>query len=160
MLGGNSSDSQSMLNLTESILNETPHESTTNRSGDPSPAQNVSNETITVSESPDTLETIDESSPSSSSLISESIPENFTVTEPSIETNNIEETSTTTATTPSTLNSPNGNEVMPPIISSPWIKGLLVNTKSLPELFKIIERLSFNLTLSNRYLQELSQHYV
>jgi hypothetical protein len=79
------------------------------------------------------------------------------MTELSMETNHIDETTTTT---PSPINHNNNNEVMPPIMSSPWLKGMLVNTKSLPELFKVIEKLNFNLTLSNRYLQELSQHYV
>jgi hypothetical protein len=70
--------------------------------------------------------------------------------------NTIEEIVTTTPSSSTLTN----NEVMPPIISSLWLKGMLVNTKSIPELFKIIEKLNFNLTLSNRYLQELSQHYV
>jgi hypothetical protein len=71
----------------------------------------------------------------------------------------VKTTPTTITTTPSS-STLNNNEAMPSIISSPWLKGMLVNTKSLPELFKIIEKLNFNLTLSNRYLQELSQHYV
>jgi len=96
---------------------------------------------------------------SSQPTIFEQINVDLNTTEPSIDTNNTDEivTTTTTTTTSSTLNN---HEVMPSIISSPWLKGMLVNTKSLPELFKIIEKLNFNLTLSNRYLQELSQHYV
>ncbi|CAF3369658.1 unnamed protein product [Rotaria sp. Silwood1] len=92
------------------------------------------------------------------------------LTEQSIDTNNIDEivtvtpststTTTTTTTSPSSSTINNNNEPIPPIISSPWLKGMLMNTKSLPELYKIIEKLNFNLTLSNRYLQELSQHYV
>ncbi len=88
--------------------------------------------------------------------ILEQVNVDLNITEPSIDTNNTDEIVTTT-TTSSTLNN---HEAMPSIISSPWLKGMLVNTKSLPELFKIIEKLNFNLTLSNRYLQELSQHYV
>ncbi|CAF0943986.1 unnamed protein product [Didymodactylos carnosus] len=51
-------------------------------------------------------------------------------------------------------------ESIPSTVVSPWLKGLLMNTKTLPELLKIIEKLNFNLTLSNRYLEELSQHYL
>lgn len=168
ILGGNSSDNQSVVNLSESLPDETLHESITNRSIDIPPSQDTSNETTTTTTAPTTvveltnsLDTTDEtpsSSSSSSSSITESIQMDYNVTEPLIETNTIEETMTTTA--PVMLNNHNHNEVAPPIISSPWIKGMLVNSKSLPELFKIIEKLSFNLTLSNRYLQELSQHYV
>jgi hypothetical protein len=94
---------------------------------------------------------------SSQPTILEQVNVDLNTTEPSIDTNNTDEIVTTTTTTSSTLNN---HEAMPSIISSPWLKGMLVNTKSLPELFKIIEKLNFNLTLSNRYLQELSQHYV
>ena len=62
---------------------------------------------------------------------------------------------------PSTMpNSLNQQETFQPSLYPQWLKGMLINTKSLPELFKIIEKLNFNLTLSNRYLQELSEHYV
>ena len=74
--------------------------------------------------------------------------------EPATQTNNAGDIVPATATTLS------NNEPFPSMISNPWLKGMLINTKSLPELFKIIEKLNFNLTLSNRYLQELSQHYV
>lgn len=92
---------------------------------------------------------------SSSTSTFDTIKDEFNLTETTIESHN-------PTISPSTIASPlNGEkETLTPIISSPWLKGMLVNTKSLPELFKIIEKLNFNLTLSNRYLQELSQHYV
>lgn len=137
------------MNLNNTLVTETHIQSIANRSND---SNNTSNETTVIFESQIPVNTTDETSFQSSILEPMSIELN--ITEPTIEINNTEEISTTT---PSTLNN---NEAMPPIISSPWLKGMLVNTKSLPELFKIIEKLNFNLTLSNRYLQELSQHYV
>jgi len=142
-----------MLNLNNTLLNETQIQSITNRSNEQSFSNNISNETILVFESQIPLNTTNETS--SQSSIVEQTNVDLNITESSIDNNNNTEEIVTT--TPSTLNN---NEAIPPIISSPWLKGMLVNTKSLPELFKIIEKLNFNLTLSNRYLQELSQHYV
>jgi hypothetical protein len=142
-----------MLNLNNTLLNETQIQPITNRSHEQSFSNNISNETTVVFESQIPLNTTNETSSQSSTIV-EQINVDLNITEPSIDTNNTDEIITTTH---STLNN---NEVIPPIISSPWLKGMLVNTKSLPELFKIIEKLNFNLTLSNRYLQELSQHYV
>lgn len=156
VIDGGSSDNQSVLNFNEILLNETQTESIADRSHDQLPSANISNEITVVLESQNLSNTSNENS--SQSSISESINIDFNMTELSMETNHIDETTTTT--TPSPLNHNNNNEVMPPIMSSPWLKGMLVNTKSLPELFKVIEKLNFNLTLSNRYLQELSQHYV
>jgi hypothetical protein len=155
VIDGGSSDNQSVLNFNEILLNETQTESIADRSHDQLPSANISNEITVVLESQNLSNTSNENS--SQSSISESINIDFNMTELSMETNHIDETTTTT--TPSSL-SHNNNEVVPPIMSSPWLKGMLVNTKSLPELFKVIEKLNFNLTLSNRYLQELSQHYV
>jgi hypothetical protein len=156
VIDGGSSDNQSVLNSNEILLNETQTESIADRSHDQLPSANISNEITVMLESQNLSNTSNENS--SRSSISESINIDFNMTELSMETNHIDETTTTT--TPSPLNHNNNNEVMPPIMSSPWLKGMLVNTKSLPELFKVIEKLNFNLTLSNRYLQELSQHYV
>ncbi len=156
VIDGGSSDNQSVLNSNEILLNETQTESIADRSHDQLPSANISNEITVMLESQNLSNTSNENS--SQSSISESINIDFNMTELSMETNHIDETTTTT--TPSPLNHNNNNEVMPPIMSSPWLKGMLVNTKSLPELFKVIEKLNFNLTLSNRYLQELSQHYV
>jgi len=155
VIDGGSSDNQSVLNSNEILLNETQTESIADRSHDQLPSANISNEITVVLESQNLSNTSNENS--SQSSISESINIDFNMTELSMETNHIDETTTTT---PSPINHNNNNEVMPPIMSSPWLKGMLVNTKSLPELFKVIEKLNFNLTLSNRYLQELSQHYV
>jgi len=155
VIDGGSSDNQSVLNFNEILLNETQTESIADRSHDQLPSANISNEITVVLESQNLSNTSNENS--SQSSISESINIDFNMTELSMETNHIDETTTTT---PSPINHNNNNEVMPPIMSSPWLKGMLVNTKSLPELFKVIEKLNFNLTLSNRYLQELSQHYV
>jgi hypothetical protein len=155
VIDGGSSDNQSVLNSNEILLNETQTESIADRSHDQLPSANISNEITVVLESQNLSNTSNENS--SRSSISESINIDFNMTELSMETNHIDETTTTT---PSPINHNNNNEVMPPIMSSPWLKGMLVNTKSLPELFKVIEKLNFNLTLSNRYLQELSQHYV
>jgi hypothetical protein len=155
VIDGGSSDNQSVLNFNEILLNETQTESIADRSHDQLPSANISNEITVVLESQNLSNTSNENS--SQPSISESINIDFNMTELSMETNHIDETTTTT---PSPINHNNNNEVMPPIMSSPWLKGMLVNTKSLPELFKVIEKLNFNLTLSNRYLQELSQHYV
>jgi hypothetical protein len=144
-----------VLNLNNTLLNETQTQSITNRSNDQLSLNNISNETTLMLESQIPLNITNETS-----SILESINMDFNLTESSIDMNHIDEIvgATTTTTTPST--SYNNNEGIQPILSSPWLKGMLVNTKSLPELFKIIEKLNFNLTLSNRYLQELSQHYV
>jgi hypothetical protein len=155
VIDGGSSDNQSVLNFNEILLNETQTESIADRFHDQLPSANISNEITVVLESQNLSNTSNENS--SQPSISESINIDFNMTELSMETNHIDETTTTT---PSPINHNNNNEVMPPIMSSPWLKGMLVNTKSLPELFKVIEKLNFNLTLSNRYLQELSQHYV
>jgi hypothetical protein len=144
IVDGSSSINQSALNLTEVLSNEIQTESIANRSHDQLPPVNISNETTVIFESQNTSNEI-----SSQLSIPEPINTDFNITELS---NEIDQTTASTIT--------NNNEVMHPIISSPWLKGMLVNTKSLPELFKIIEKLNFNLTLSNRYLQELSQHYV
>lgn len=90
----------------------------------------------------------------------EPIKNELNIADSSSDTNITNEGVTSTASPPSLTTPLNTHEIFPPTISSPWLKGMLVNTKSLPELFKIIEKLNFNLTLSNRYLQELSQHYV
>ena len=151
LIDGNSSIGQSALNLTEIVSNETQPEPINNRSHDQPSQGNISNETTVLLESHNT------SNETSSHLsIPEPVPAVSNTTELSTEINHADETTAT----PTTTASPNSNEVMAPMISSPWLKGMLVNTKSLPELFKIIEKLNFNLTLSNRYLQELSQHYL
>ena len=97
---------------------------------------------------------------SSTTPPTEPIKNELNITDSSSDTNITNEGVTSTASPPSLTTPLNTHEIFPPTISSPWLKGMLVNTKSLPELFKIIEKLNFNLTLSNRYLQELSQHYV
>lgn len=131
--------------LNESSLNEVPS------------SNDTLNETTIIIEPQISINITNETS-SESSPILDSINTDLNLTESSVEINNTEEMNipTTTTATP-TLNN---NDGITPIISSPWLKGMLINTKSLPELFKIIEKLNFNLSLSNRYLQELSQHYV
>lgn len=146
-----------MLNITNTVLNESHTQFTLNRSNEQLSSNNIPTEATIVYESQIPSNTTNESSfPSSTNdpmHIDLDVPE-----QQSIDSNTIEEivTSTTTISS-STLNH---NEAIPPLMASPWLKGMLINTKSLPELFKIIEKLNFNLTLSNRYLQELSQHYV
>ncbi len=147
------SNNQSVLNLNNTLLNETHIQPITNRLNEQNSSNNISNETTLISESQISLNITNETSSQSSIL--ESIHIDLNITEPSIEINHTNEIATTTIHTTS-----NNNEGISPIISNLWHKGMLVNTKSLPELFKIIEKLNFNLTLSNRYLQELSQHYV
>ncbi|CAF4435316.1 unnamed protein product, partial [Adineta steineri] len=115
-------------------------------------ANNISDETPLVVESEIPTDTINETSFQPSAIESTNI--DFEAVESTVDPNTIDEVG---AATPSTLTN---HEAMPPLISSTWLKGMLINTKSLPELFKVIEKLNFNLTLSNRYLQELSQHYV
>lgn len=78
----------------------------------------------------------------------------------STETTTADPTNTNSDGVASTNNIINQAETFPPGLYTQWLKGILVNTKSVPELFKIIEKLNFNLTLSNRYLQELSEHYL
>ena len=130
-----------------------------NRSSEQLSLSNISDEAILVLESLIPSNITNKSSSQSSPV--EPINVDFNIMEPSIDVNTTEQIVTTTTTlSPSSPVTLNSNDILPPIISSPWLKGMLVNTKSLPELFKIIEKLNFNLTLSNRYLQELSQHYV
>ena len=149
------STNQSLLNLTVNQSNETIDQpvTTTNSTEQPSIIE-ITNETIPIVDtqvSPNTTDETISSSPQTNVSDSNSI-EIEQVHETSTENNNpVDETVTST---------PTAADVIPPLIASPWLKGMLVNTKSLPELFKIIEKLNFNLTLSNRYLQELSQHYV
>ncbi|CAM4745449.1 unnamed protein product [Rotaria magnacalcarata] len=155
----NLSNNKSTLKFNNTLLNEVNNiDHTSNRSSEQSVSNNISNETIVVVEPQLSPNTANQSSFQSATL--ETLHLDINLAEPSIDTNSIEEM--VISTTASTTISPavNNNEALPPIISSPWLKGMLVNTKSLPELFKIIEKLNFNLTLSNRYLQELSQHYV
>ncbi|CAF5183964.1 unnamed protein product, partial [Rotaria magnacalcarata] len=155
----NLSNNKSTLKFNNTLLNEVNNiDHTSNRSSEQSVSNNISNETIVVVEPQLSPNTANQSSFQSATL--ETLHLDINPAEPSIDTNSIEEM--VISTTASTTISPavNNNEALPPIISSPWLKGMLVNTKSLPELFKIIEKLNFNLTLSNRYLQELSQHYV
>jgi hypothetical protein len=142
-------------NLNNTVLNESQVQFTKNRSNEQPASNNISDETKLVFESQIPLNTTNESSFQSSTM--DSINIDLDTTEQLIDTNTSDEIVTTTTTPSSALNN---NEAMPPLIASPWLKGMLINTKSLPELFKIIEKLNFNLTLSNRYLQELSQHYV
>ncbi|CAF3434178.1 unnamed protein product [Rotaria sp. Silwood1] len=155
-----------MLKFNNTLLNETNNDNKLNRSNEQNFSSNTSNEAFMMPESQISSNITNESFSQSSTIETINIDSNLT--EQSIDTNNIDEivtvtpsTSTTTTTTsPSSSTINNNNEPIPPIISSPWLKGMLMNTKSLPELYKIIEKLNFNLTLSNRYLQELSQHYV
>ncbi|CAF3191170.1 unnamed protein product [Rotaria socialis] len=154
----NLSNNKSTLKFNNTLLNEINNiDHTLNRSSEQSLSNNISNETIMVLELQLSSNTANQSSFQSSTH--ETLHLDINSTEPSVDTNSIEEMviSTASTTVPPTANN---NEALPPMISSPWLKGMLVNTKSLPELFKIIEKLNFNLTLSNRYLQELSQHYV
>ncbi len=143
-----------MLNLNNTVLNESQVLFTKNRSNEQPASNNISDETTLVFESQIPLNTTNESSFQSSPM--DPIHIDLDTTEQLIDTN----TSDEIVTTPTSSSAVNNNEAMPPLIASPWLKGMLINTKSLPELFKIIEKLNFNLTLSNRYLQELSQHYV
>lgn len=143
-----------MSNLNNTVLNESQVQFTKNRSNEQPASNNISDETKLVFESQIPLNTTNESSFQSSTM--DSINIDLDTTEQLIDTN----TSDEIVTTPTSSSAVNNNEAMPPLIASPWLKGMLINTKSLPELFKIIEKLNFNLTLSNRYLQELSQHYV
>ncbi|CAF2607211.1 unnamed protein product [Rotaria sp. Silwood2] len=156
----NLSNNKSILKFNNTLSNETHTDQKLDRSNEQNFSSNISNEAFTVPESQISSNITNQNSSQSSTV--ETINIDANLTEQSIDTNNIDEVFTVTPPIPSsssTINN-NNNEPIPPIISSPWLKGMLVNTKSLPELFKIIEKLNFNLTLSNRYLQELSQHYV
>ncbi|CAF0734847.1 unnamed protein product [Rotaria sordida] len=164
----NLSNNKSMLKLNNTLLNETHVDHKLNRANEQNFSNNTSNETFMAPESQISSNITNQSSSQSSTI--ETINMDVNLTENSIDSNNIDEivtvtppppttTTTTTSSSSSTINN-NNNEAILPIISSPWLKSMLLNTKSLPELFKIIEKLNFNLTLSNRYLQELSQHYV
>lgn len=150
------SSNQSLLNLTSDFSNEMDNQSMVDRTNEQISLTEISNETTSIPEPSLSVNTTDETS--SQPNTSESSSEEMNITEPATDISSSDETNTsiTATTTPSALN----HEVIPPLLASPWLKGMLVNTKSLPELFKIIEKLNFNLTLSNRYLQELSQHYV
>jgi hypothetical protein len=141
------------VNLTSTLSQEAPL--LPDRFNEQPPLNSLSDEAMLLLELLIQSNTTNQSSSQSSPT--EPVNVDFNVTEQSIDVNTSEEIVTTPSPLPTTLN---GNYALPPIISSPWLKGMLVNTKSLPELFKIIEKLNFNLTLSNRYLQELSQHYV
>ncbi|CAF1634090.1 unnamed protein product [Adineta ricciae] len=154
----NLSSNQSTPNHTSTTFDDSQNQSVTNRSIDQPFSANIPDEPSPVldSQTPPNI-----SNESSSPLsLNEAPPIDPEVFEPSIDTNVVDDASSPTSTTTLSSTASNYNEPIPPLISSPWLKGMLVNTKSLPELFKIIERLNFNLTLSNRYLQELSQHYV
>ncbi len=148
-----------MTILNNTLPIETQIQPVPNRSIEQTTTNNISEETILMPESQTPRNITDQSSTPSSAT--EAVTVDFNVTEQLMKTIDemVKTTPTTITTTPSS-STLNNNEAMPSIISSPWLKGMLVNTKSLPELFKIIEKLNFNLTLSNRYLQELSQHYV
>ncbi|CAF0799785.1 unnamed protein product [Adineta ricciae] len=143
-------NNQSTPNHTSTTFDESQNQSVTNRSIDQIFSANIPDELPPALDSQTPTNISDENSSQLSS--NEAPPIDPDIFGPSIDTNVIDDASSPTAS--------NYNEPIPPLISSPWLKGMLVNTKSLPELFKIIERLNFNLTLSNRYLQELSQHYV
>ena len=141
------------MNFNNTLINETRANLTQNYSNKQLSSNNNSAKVLKTDTPSNTT-----NQSSSQSSANDPIGVDSNVIEPSISVNNVDESTTTTTTSlPSTMNN---NEAMPSIISSPWLKGMLVNAKSLPELFKIIEKLNFNLTLSNRYLQELSQHYV
>lgn len=90
----------------------------------------------------------------------EAIAFDLNLTNASIDIHPTEDIVTSTASTSPIPPTINHNEPLSPSYSGPLVKGIPMNTKTLPELFKLIEKLNFNLTLSNRYLQELSQHYV
>ena len=158
ILAENPINNQSTPNHTSTTFDESQNQSATNRSIDQSFSANIPDEPPTVLDSQNPSNISDESSSQLSS--NEAPPIDPEIFEPSIDTNVIDDASSPTSTTTLSSTASNYNEPIPPLISSPWLKGMLVNTKFLPELFKIIERLNFNLTLSNRYLQELSQHYV
>ncbi|CAF1087443.1 unnamed protein product [Adineta steineri] len=148
----NVSANQSELNLSNlsSSVNQIP--TIIDRTVEQTFANNISDETPVVVESEIPADITNETSFQPSTIESTNI--DFESVESTVDPNTIDEIA---AATPSTLTN---HEAMPPLISSTWLKGMLINTKSLPELFKVIEKLNFNLTLSNRYLQELSQHYV
>ena len=147
---------QSLPTVTETLPNVIHIELRENQSNDSSsPLTNTSREVKSSILEPVHSSNTSEQSTSQTPL-TESLKNELNGTDPSSDMDITNEGVTNTASPPSLTT----HEIFPPAISSPWLKGLLVNTKSLPELFKIIEKLNFNLTLSNRYLQELSQHYV
>ena len=139
----------SMANLNASIMHGIQLQPIVNQT----PAKNITRERAFV------LEPVivggENNQSASQSNSSEPVKGTANVTEPT--TTDTDPSADVVSTTAATLSN---NEPFPSMISNPWLKGMLINTKSLPELFKIIEKLNFNLTLSNRYLQELSQHYV
>jgi hypothetical protein len=150
--------SQSLLDeKNTSLVNETENQLyKQNRVDDSTALNNTWNTSKTIVESMVSSNGINDTLPSSLVLSNESLKIESNMSDSLLDTNMTQDTLTST-NMPSILNQ---QETLAPIISSPWLKGMLINTKSLPELFKIIEKLNFNLTLSNRYLQELSQHYV
>ena len=151
-----SSSDQTAPNASSSAaptINETRIPTEKDRSDESIPVtlpMNSTAETKSLNESANATNATNDESPPASSF--ETIKVDLNLTDSTVETNRTNETIS------STLNGQ--SEALAPLLSSTWLKGMLVNTKSLPELFKIIEKLNFNLTLSNRYLQELSQHYV
>ncbi|CAF1140117.1 unnamed protein product [Didymodactylos carnosus] len=93
------------------------------------------------------------------SNISNDTTETFNVTIAAISTTTFNDAEPSITNT--SLNSIGNRESAPQLTTAnPWLKAMLMNIKTLPELFKIIEKLNLNLSLSNRYLEELSQHYL